>query len=607
MFSFAEVDFLSVVAVLVYLLVTVYLGWLGYVRTKTAADYLVAGRKTHPFVMALSYGATFISTSAIVGFGGLAGQFGMSLLWLTFCNIFVGIFLAFVFVAPAARRMGHHLDAHTFPELLGRRYQSRFVQVFSGLIIFLFMPMYASAVLIGASKYIATQFRIEYGTALLIFTFIIGSYVLVGGLKGVMYTDALQGTIMFLGMVILLVFTYVKIGGVVDGHQHLTDLAPLVPPRLKAIGQQGWTAMPVFGFGSPKYDLWWLIISSLTFGVGIGVLAQPQLIVRFMTVKSRRELNRAIPTGGTFILAMVGVAYVVGSLTNSYFTQHGAPLPGRIVEMGDQERNQAVIVRMEQKDGVWTDMLRKDKDRMAARTAPVVLTGTSVGTATVEGREVPVVEGRGLAIVYADDDPELIIPKFILVALPRWFGVIFLLTLLAAAMSTVSSQFHAVGTSIGRDVYEQFAGSRQKTVPVTRTGILVGIVIAVLISYYARNSTFIARATAIFFGLCAASFLPAFLGGIFWRRMTTAGAMASIFTGFTVSAFWLVFVKAKEASDIGLVRLVTGGKNSILADHPNWPSVDSLVIALPASIMVGVVVSLLTKPAAQEHLNKCFA
>ena len=69
------VGVIDILVVLVYLLLVVYLGWLGYSRTKTATDYLIAGRKVHPYVMAMSYGATFISTSAIVGFGGVAGMF----------------------------------------------------------------------------------------------------------------------------------------------------------------------------------------------------------------------------------------------------------------------------------------------------------------------------------------------------------------------------------------------------------------------------------------------------------------------------------------------------------------------------------------------------
>ncbi|MHC1604785.1 MAG: hypothetical protein ACXQTP_02285 [Candidatus Methanofastidiosia archaeon] len=60
-----------------YLVVVLYLAYLGYKRTNHAEDFLVAGRKINPIVLALSYGATFISSSAIVGFGGIAGQLGM--------------------------------------------------------------------------------------------------------------------------------------------------------------------------------------------------------------------------------------------------------------------------------------------------------------------------------------------------------------------------------------------------------------------------------------------------------------------------------------------------------------------------------------------------
>ncbi|HOB31313.1 MAG TPA: sodium:solute symporter family protein, partial [Verrucomicrobiota bacterium] len=87
----SDVNLLDIVLVLLYVFATAFLGYLGYRGTRTATDYLVAGRKAHPFVMSLSYGATFISTSAIVGFGGVAGMFGLSLLWLTFCNIFIGV------------------------------------------------------------------------------------------------------------------------------------------------------------------------------------------------------------------------------------------------------------------------------------------------------------------------------------------------------------------------------------------------------------------------------------------------------------------------------------------------------------------------------------
>ena len=595
----------TIIAVLAYLLLVVWLGWLGYSRTKNAADYLVGGRQTHPFIMALSYGATFISTSAIVGFGGVAGLFGMSVLWLTFLNIFVGIFIAFVFLGGPARRIGHRLDAHTFPELLGRRYQSKFIQVFVGIVIFLFMPLYAAAVLIGGSEFISTQFGVDYNAALLIFSVITAAYVIMGGLKGVMYTDALQGTIMFVGMMILLIWAYVKIGGVVAGHQALTDMASLVPGKLKEIGHQGWTAMPLFGWGDKKFDLWWTVITTISMGVGIGVLAQPQLVVRFMTVKSKRELNRAVPIGGVFILAMTGVAFTVGALSNAYFNKYGNEFSGRIVKTLNQEKGQAVLQIMKKDDaGKWADVIGKDgKPAMA----PITITETTSETAAVDQQTVPIVKGRSISIVYAGGNLSQIIPMYVTTAMPKWFGVVFLLTLLSAAMSTLSSQFHTIGTGIGRDIYEQVRPNHGGTVAITRMAIVVGIIIAVLWSYFFRESPIIiARATAIFFGLCASAFLPAFIGGLFFKRMTKAAAICSIVVGFLATGFWLLLVKAQEAGDIGIVQKITDGKNSILAGYPNWPSVDPIVVALPISIVVAVVVSLITKAPDKEHIDKCF-
>jgi SSS family solute:Na+ symporter len=592
----------SILAVVIYLLVVVYLGWLGYRGTKSATDYLVAGRKAHPVVMALSYGATFISTSAIIGFGGAAGLFGFSVLWLTFLNIFVGIFIAFVFIGGPARRMGHALDAHTFPELLGRRFDSKFIQVFAGIIIFIFMPLYAAAVLIGGSEYFATQLGIDYNVALLVFSIITAAYVIMGGLKGVMYTDALQGGIMFVGMGILLVWTYIKVGGITAGHQALTDMVSLVPGKLREMGHQGWTAMPLFGFGDKKYDLWWTVISTITMGVGIGVLAQPQLVVRFMTVKSKRELNRAVPVGGVFILMMTGVAFVVGSLSNAYFNKYGADISGRVVKVLDAEKKMAVIqVMNKDQSGAWLDV--------EGKLAPVRLTGETAGATIIEGKDVEVFKGKSISIVYAGGNVGQIIPLYVTSAMPKWFGIVFLLTLLSAAMSTLSSQFHTMGTGIGRDIYEQLnpkhAGG---TMGITRCAIIVGIVIAVVLSYFARQSPIIiARATAIFFGLCASAFLPALLGGLFFKRMTKAAAIASMITGFVVTSFWLVFVKAQEAGDIGLVQKFTAGKTSILADCPNWPVVDPLIVALPISIFVAIIVAFMTKTPKKELLDKCFS
>ncbi len=643
----------EIVVVLVYLMVVGYLGWLGYRGTQTATDYLVAGRKVHPFIMALSYGATFISTSAIVGFGGVAGMFGMSLLWLTFLNIFVGIFIAFVLLAGPTRRMGHRLDVHTFPELIGKRYNSNFIQVFSGLIIFLFIPLYAAEVLIGGREVISTKVGMPYDVALLVFSIIIAVYVIMGGLKGVMYTDALQGSIMFIGMIILLYCTYSMLGGVTAAHTELGELGKM-PSLFKGIGFTGWTSMPEFGWGAKNgnpdaYNLWWIIVSTITLGVGIGVLAQPQLAVRFMTVKSKRELNRAVLIGGIFILIMTGVAFTVGSLSNLYFCNH-EKVTGEIVKTTEL----AWVVAKNERDLVkkvpcelWHIDVNGDKEAdidIVARGYDLKLSGgkpevLQAGHNVKSGDGIKVIpfsvlmpkaekvkdlgDGRfeimpratafTRALVMKQNNwvfnTGSIIPVYITNAMPGWFGLIFLLTLLAAAMSTLSSQFHAVGTSIGRDVYENLAGSHKKSITVTRIGIIIGIVIAVIISHYARGGYIIARATAIFFGLCASAFLPAFIGGLFFKGVTRCGAKWSIITGFVVTAFWLLFVKDKEARALGVCKALLD-KHSLFMDGNTQTStlavVDPLMIALPLSLLVLIVVSMCTTAPDEAHLKKCF-
>jgi solute:Na+ symporter, SSS family len=510
--------------------ITAFLGWLGWRNTRSAADYLVGGREIHPVLMALAYGSTFISTSAIVGFGGAAALYGLGLLWLTALNILVGIFIAFVVFGRATRRLGARLDAHTFPELLGRRFRSRFVQGFAGGVIALLMPLYAAAVLVGGARFLEVQLGMSYGWALGAFAVLTVGYVLFGGLKGVVYTDAFQGCVMFAGMVILLVAAYAKVGGP-GAHQALTDLARELPPALARQGHRGWTAMPALG--SP---IWWQLVSTIVLGVGVGVLAQPQLTIRFMTVKSGRELHRALVPGSIFILAMTGVAFLVGALSNLYFFQRTGKL--------------ALAMVVDQATG------KPNIDK--------------------------------------------VIPTYVQQAMPPWFGYLFMLTLLAAAMSTLSAQFHVIGSSIGRDVYQQgIARGRhpERTVPLARAGTFVAFA-ATLALAFRLPPGIVAIATSLFFGMCAATLLPAYVAALFWRRATRTGVTAGMIAGLAGWAAWVLLVHEKEAAALGLAKALAG--RASLAAGTTWAMVDPIVVALPLAAVVTVVGSLVTRasPAA---------
>lgn len=515
---------------IIYIFALVYVGYYAWKKTKSSEDFMIAGGDTHPAIMALSYGATFISTAAIVGFGGVAGQYGMSILWLSFLNIFVGIFIAFVFLGKRTRKMGHSLGSITFPEFLGKRFNSKGIQTIAGLIIFCAMPLYAAVVMIGAARFLESSLLIDFNICLLILTIIITFYVLFGGIKGVMYTDALQGTIMVVAMCFLLVFVYVMFGGIDQANMALTNMANLYPASAAANGGVGWTAFPTLN--SPY---WWTLVSSTLIGVGIGVLAQPSLIVRFMTVKSDKELNRSVLIGGIFIAILPTTAYIVGSLSNVYFMQNFGQI----------------------------------------------------------------------AVDFVGGNIDKIIPTFITYALPEWFVYIFLLSLIAAAMSTISSQLHTQGSAFGVDIYGSIRSKAKQIsqVSITRIGILIAVILAIVVAFILPGSV-VALGTTLFFEICAASFLPVFLGALYWKRTTKAGAYAGIISGIGVSLFWLTFVFAKTAKGLGICQYLFGVP-SLIAAHP-WPYIDVMLIAVPISAILTVVVSLLTKKPDDEVIDTAF-
>jgi solute:Na+ symporter, SSS family len=326
------------------------------------------------------------------------------------------------------------------------------------------------------------------------------------------------------------------LGGIVSAHRQLTALAPKAIEAFGKMGHLGWTSMPAF-----KSVFWLQLVTTIVLGVGVGVLAQPQLAVRFMTVKSDRELNRAVLVGGVFILMMTGVAFVVGSLANVFFFND--PAFGKI------------------------------------------------------------------AIAAAGKKVDNIIPLFVNTYLPPWFTAVFMITLLAAAMSTLSSQFHTMGTAFGRDFYEMGLKKKGNPIFLTRSSMGLGILVSLFLAYslpkfFEQGSAIIAIGTAIFFGLCGAAFLPIIIGALYSKKVSKEAAITSFLVGAAISFFWLCFVHSKESAPLGLCKLLFG--TPTLAGTSKWQFMDPQVVALPVSAIALLVTNMFTKPVSEAHVNKCF-
>ena len=308
-----------IIMAVLFIIATLALGYYGYRNTKNSDEFLLGRNKANPIIIALSYGATFLSASAVIGFGGQAAVHGASLMWLCFLNLALGVAVAFIVFGNRTRSLGRKLGASTFADLLGKIYKSKGIRMFTAIIIIVMMPIYCAAVLKGGVNSLAVITGLDYNLMLLVLSLIVAIYVVYGGIIAVMYNDAMQAVIMLAGMIAIFAVTIGTLGW--DAFQQLTDLtvSGAIQQTNVLPGSNGWTVFPTIF--SPE---WWTVVSTFLLGVGIGALTQPQLAVRFMSSKDSKSLNKSMVIGCVFIFIIVGIAYTVGTLSNLYFfNEHG--------------------------------------------------------------------------------------------------------------------------------------------------------------------------------------------------------------------------------------------------------------------------------------------
>lgn len=465
-----------------FIVVMLLFGVYGYRNTSNNNDFMLGKHKTNAWVIGLSYGATFLSASAVIGFGGQAATHGLSLMWLCFLNLAVGLLVAFVIFGPRTRRIGRKLGASTFADLLGKMYGSRSIRIFTALLIIIMMPIYCAAVLKGGVNTVAvlTGLNEYYNVILIGLAVVVGIYVVFGGIIAVMYNDALQAGIMFAGLVVILFITFSALGGVGNAFSSLSNLDPSQAGGVLP-GFNGWTS--VASLGSSE---WMLVVTTFLLGVGLGVLTQPQLAVRFMSAKDDRMLNRSLIVGSIFVFVIVGTAYTCGALSNVYFFEHHG-------------------------QAAWN-----------------YVSGLGLGTDFII--------------------PQYIVEVFDGVFGGDIFICLFLLSLVCASVSTISALMHTMGSAGGYDVYSVAKNMKDGTegdsssLHVNRTVTAVMMVL-IVVYCYVMPSDIIAKATSLFMGITAAALLPAYCHGLYAKgKRDKLAAKASMFAGTVSYLFWALFI-----------------------------------------------------------------
>lgn len=281
--------------------------WAGYAllllwisRRAKGKDALLPG-KVGVIVQAFAYMATYISAVALVGFGGLCHRYGLQMLLVAAGNVWLGTWFVYRYLAWPTRLLQRKYSAQTPAQLLSRAYGSVPLQVFLGVITAILLVIYGSAVFKGAALIISGVLPISVNAALAVLVLVVGLSVIWGGLRGVLYTEALQGFIMLAGVIMLLVTVFRVVGGPLNG---LRELALLEP-----------TSDANRGFLSLSMGPQGMNVLSLALVTSVGIWAQPQLIQRHFALSGKSEAMRVAPLAVFALVVVVGGMYLASALS----------------------------------------------------------------------------------------------------------------------------------------------------------------------------------------------------------------------------------------------------------------------------------------------------
>ncbi|KFZ40018.1 MULTISPECIES: sodium/proline symporter PutP [Thermoactinomyces] len=433
-----------IVSLSIYMIGMLVIGYFAYRRTQDLSDYMLGGRNLGPAVTALSAGASDMSGWLLMGLPGAMYAAGLSSGWIV-VGLTLGAYLNWLYVAPRLRTYTEIANnSITIPDYFENRFQdsSRVLRIVSALVIFIFFTFYTSSGMVSGGELFKTAFGMDYAWGVWLTASVVILYTLFGGFLAVSWTDFVQGTIMFIALILVPLVTLFEIGG---WGTTVSEIKSIDPALLDAF--RGTSVIGILSF------LAW----------GLGYFGQPHIIVRFMAITSVKEMKSARRIGmGWMIFSIVGAMFT-GLLGIAYFHQSAQNLANP----------ETVFI-------VLSDVLFH-----------------------------PLIFGFMLAAI------------------------------LAAVMSTISSQLLVTASALTEDFYKAFmrrSASDKELVLVGRISLLIVALIALYLALN-PNETILNLVGYAWAGFGSA-FGPVVLLSLYWKRMNKWGALAGMITGAVTVIIW---------------------------------------------------------------------
>ena len=295
-----DINLPTLIAVIIYLVAILIIGIVASRITNNLTDFVLGGRRLGPGVAALSAGSSDMSGWLMLGLPGAMYLGGMSEIWLPI-GLSVGAYLNWQFVAKPLRVYTEVAkDSITIPDFFENRFRdhSKILRVISAIVILVFFTFYTSSSLVGGAILLENSFGMDYKAALWVGAAVILSYTLFGGFLAASWTDFIQGILMFLALIIIPIVAIYELGG---WNETVQQIGNIDTSYLNVYS--GATAIGV--------------ISLLAWG--LGYFGQPHILVRFMGLKSVKDVPKARLIGMVWMILSLFGAVFVGFAGIAYF------------------------------------------------------------------------------------------------------------------------------------------------------------------------------------------------------------------------------------------------------------------------------------------------
>lgn len=504
-------DIQTLTFIIVGLTFALYIGIAIWSRAGSTNDFYVASGGVHPVANGMATAAdwmsaaSFISMAGIVAFAGYDGSVYL-MGWTG------GYVLLAMCLAPYLRKFGKF----TVPDFIGDRYYSQTARTIAVLCAILICFTYIAGQMRGVGVVFSRFLEVDIATGVIIGAIIVFFYTVLGGMKGITYTQVAQYVVLMFAYVVPAVFISLLMtdhflpqtgfgGTIAEGvpgeGQYLLE-------RLDGLSKELGFAAYTEGVRS-KIDVFFI-----TAALMVGTAGLPHVIVRFFTVPKVRDARRSAFWALTFISVVYLTAPAIASFAkvNIFNTVNGPDLQGVEYE------NAPSWVKNWEKTGLitWED---KNED------GKMFYSGDERNEMTID-RDIMVLANPEIA------------------DLPAWVVALVAAGGVAAALSTSAGLLLVISTSVSHDLLKRNLMPNitdKKELLYARVAAATAIIISVYFGIYPPG--FVAQVVAFAFGLAAASFFPAIILGIFHKRMNRQGAVAGMVVGILFTFCYIVFFK----------------------------------------------------------------